>query len=137
MNRREFLQAAALLAAGSRLRAAAPPGKAPFRILYSNDATNVLSCTSPWHAKGTPFRPEMLEASIDEVAGTGVDAHFLQPGLGWVPLWPSKVYPVEEHYVWMKKTYGLGPDSLGRFVLGGGDVVKVFVDRCRARGQAP
>lgn len=138
MNRRQFLHSAALLAAAGHLRAAeAPRRKAPFRILYSNDATNVLSCTSPWHAKGAPFRPALLEAAVDEVAGTGVDAHFLQPGLGWVPLWPSKTYSVEEHYRWLKDTYGLGPDSLGRFALGGGDLVKVFVDRCRARGQAP
>jgi hypothetical protein len=137
MNRRQFLKATALLAGCSRLHAAESRSKALYRILYSNDATNVLSCTSPWHAKGAPFRPSMLEASIDEVAGTGVDAHFLQPGLGWVPLWPSKVYPVEEHYRWLKETYGLGPDSLGRFVLNGGDLVKIFVDRCRLRGQAP
>lgn len=137
MNRRQFLHSAALLA-GSRLLAAdASRSKAPFRVIYSNDTTNILSCTSPWHAKGAPFRPAMIEATVDEVAGTGVDAHFLQPGLGWVPLWPSKVYPVDEHYRWLKDTYGLGPDSYGRFALGGGDLVKIFIDRCRARGQAP
>jgi hypothetical protein len=77
----------------------------------------------------------MLEASVDEVAGL-VDAHFLQPGLGEVPMWPSKVEPVDEHYRWIKETYGQDPDGFGRFVLGGGDVVKVFIDRCRMRGQA-
>jgi hypothetical protein len=138
MNRRQFLQSAALLAGGSRLLAdEAAPRKAPFRTLYSNDLTNILSCTSPWHAKGAPFRPAMVGATVDEVAGTGVDAHLLQPGLGWTPLWPSKVMPLDEHYRWLKKTYGVEPDSFGRFALGGGDVVQLFIDRCHARGQAP
>jgi len=141
INRREFFGAAAgsvLLAGLPQLHAAeAARGKAPFRVLYSNDTTNIMSCVSPWHKKGEPFRTEMLEATVDEVAGTGVDAHLLQPGVGWVAWWPSKVYPAEEHYRWLKQTYGLDPDSFGRYVLAGGDIVKVFVDRCRQRGQAP
>lgn len=139
MNRRRFLQSiggGALLVAGRQVRAAETPRpKAPFRVLYSNDTTNTSGCTSPWHKKGEPFRPQMLEASVDEVTGL-VDAHFLQPGLGEVPMWPSKVQPVAEHYRWIKETYGQGPDSFGRFVIDGGDVVKVFINRCRLRGQA-
>lgn len=113
-----------------------PLKKAPFRLLYSNDTTNITSCVSPFRKKGEAFRPEMLEASVDEVAGL-VDAHLLQPGLGMVPMWPSKVLPLEEHYAWIKQRYEQGPDSFGRYVLGGGDVVKVFIERCRLRGQAP
>jgi hypothetical protein len=139
MHRRRFLQAtagAALLGGRSDLLStAAPARRAPFRVIYSNDTTNTSGCTSPWHAKGEPFRAKLLEASVDEVAGR-VDAHFLQPGLGEVPMWPSKVEPLEEHYRWIKETYGQEPDSYGRYVLGGGDVVKVFLDRCRLRGQA-
>lgn len=139
MNRRTFLQttAGALLVGRcpELFSAEAPPRKAPFRVLYSNDTTNVTGCTSPWHPKGEPFRAKYLEASVDEVAGL-VDAHFLQPGLGEVPMWPSKVLPLEEHYRWVKDTYGIGPDTFGKFVLGGGDVVKVFLDRCRAQKQA-
>jgi hypothetical protein len=134
--RRQFLQllgSGALLASHSR--AAEEPARASFRVLYSNDTTNVTSCVSPWHAKGEPFRPAMIEATVDEVSGL-VDAHFLQPGLGEVPMWPSKVEPVEEHYRWVQDTYGIGPDSFGKYVLAGGDVVKVFLDRCRLRGQA-
>ena len=86
MNRRQFLHttAGAALVGGwpGMLSAEAPGRKAPFRVLYSNDTTNILSCTSPWHKKGEAFRPEMLEATVDEVAGTGVDAHLLQPGVG-------------------------------------------------------
>ena len=111
--------------------------KPPFRVLYSNDLTNLTSCVSPFHKKGEPFREEMLTASIDEVAGHGVDVHLLQPGLGWAPWWPSKVYPAAEHYRWLKQTYGLAPDAFGRYVLAGGDLVQVFIDGCRRTGQTP
>ncbi len=140
MNRRQFIGTSAgfTLVAANGLRAAAPPrGKPPFRLIYSNDTTNITSCTSPFHRKGEPFRREMLEATVDEVAGTGVDAHFLQPGLGMVPMWPSKVLPLAEHYAWIQERYGQAPDSFGKFVLSGGDVVQVFIDRCRQRRQAP
>lgn len=133
MNRRHFIAATAG-AITTTLRADSPP-KAPFRVLYSNDTTNITSCISPWRKAGEPFRAKMLEASVDEVAGL-VDAHFLQPGLGMVPMWPSKVIPLDEHYAWIKQRYGVGPDSFGKFVLGGGDVVKVFIDRCRQTKQA-
>jgi hypothetical protein len=140
MNRRHFIETttgAALLAASPRgFASELTRSKAPFRLLFSNDTTNITGCTSPFHKKGEAFRPEMLEASVDEVACL-VDAHLLQPGLGMVPMWPSKVLPLEEHYAWIQKRYGHGPDSFGRYVLGGGDVVKVFIKRCRARGQAP
>ncbi|RBP44496.1 hypothetical protein DES53_104317 [Roseimicrobium gellanilyticum] len=116
--------------------ASGPGRKAPFKVLYSNDATNITSCIAPWRTKGAPLRKEMIEATVDEVAGTGVDAHFLQPGLGMVPMWPSKVIPLKEHYEWIQQRYGTGPDSFGNFVLRGGDVVQVFLDRCKARGQA-
>ncbi len=138
-GRREFLRTAAGLtfATASGLRAAeSPRGKAPFRLLYSNDTTNITSCTSPWRKKGEAFRKEMIEATVDEVSGAGVDAHLLQPGLGMAPMWPSKVLPLAEHYAWIQERYKQGPDSFGKFVLGGGDVVKVFIERCRQRGQA-
>ncbi len=141
MTRRQFLGGAAgsvLLADASRgFGAEAGRVKAPFRLLYSNDLTNILSCVSPFHRAREPFRKEMLEATVDEVAGTGVDAHLLQPGLCTVPLWPSKVYPLDEHAAWLKETFGLKLDPYTQFVLGGGDLVQTFIDRCRLRGQAP
>ena len=136
-NRRDFLKAttAALLAAPRSSRGGAARAKAPFRVIYSNDTTNITSCTSPYHKKSEPFRAKMLEASVDEVAGL-VDAHFLQPGLGMVPMWPSQVIPLAEHYAWIRQRYGTTPDSFGNFVLHGGDIVKLFIDRCRATKQA-
>ena len=107
----------------------------PFKVLFSNDTTNICSCVSPYHKKRDPFRPEMLQATVDEA--TGVDVHMLQPGLGWIPWWKSREYPADEHCRrWMERT-GLKPDSFHQYMLGGGDLVKVFVQRCRAKGVAP
>ena len=135
MNRRTLLKSAAALALAPQAVPAAVRSVAPFRVLYSNDTTNITSCISPWHKAGEPFRATMIEASVDEVAGK-VDAHFLQPGLGMVPMWPSKVLPLDEHYAWIKERYHQPPDVFGKFVLGGGDVVKIFIDRCRQTSQA-
>ena len=137
MKRRTFLQSSSVIAAwASPMLASTARPKAPFRVVYSNDTTNILSCVSPFHKKGEPFRAGMLEATVDEVTGL-VDAHFLQPGLGMVPMWPSRVVPLKEHYAWIRERYGQKPDSYGQFVLNGGDVVKIFVDRCRKKGQVP
>ena len=131
MNRRQFIHTLA----ATPLLAVDAPRKAPFRVIYSNDLTNITSCVSPFHAAREPFRPEMLDATVDEVAGM-VDAHFLQPGLGVVPMWPSKVIDLKEHFAWIKQRYGQKPDSFSQFVLNGGDIVQRFIDYCRAKGQA-
>ncbi len=140
LTRRKFINTAAsgavfLAGCNSLLNSGRAGHGPPFHVLYSNDTTNITSCVSPWHKKGEPFRPKMLEATVDEAAGT--DVHLLQPGLCWVPWWKSAVYPAEEHYCWIKERYGLEPDSFGRYLLEGGDIVKVFIDRCRLRGQTP
>ena len=109
--------------------------RAPFHILYSNDSTNIESCVSPFHKKGEAFRPEMLEASVDEAAGAAVQ--MLQPGTGWVPWWKSKQYPADEHYRWFMEKTGLPIDSIGAYMMNGGDLVALFVKRCRQRGIAP
>jgi hypothetical protein len=134
MHRRHFLQAAAAFAPAASLAATRRP-KAPYKVLFSNDTTNILSCVSPYHAKGQPITSAMVEATVDEVSG--VDVHMLQPGVCWIPWWKSRQYPVEEHYRWLKQKTGLGPDVFGKYLLAGNDLVQVFVDRCRARRQAP
>lgn len=128
--------------------------KAPFRVLYSNDTTHILTCRSPynsyrnwqqdpqtreWFYDERDFTPEKLEASVDETAGTGVDVHMLQPGVGWVPWWQSKVYPFAEHVRFMKERTGMAPAANGyaAYMAAGGDMVQVFVDRCRQRGLTP
>ncbi|MFC1451968.1 hypothetical protein ACFLSJ_01330 [Verrucomicrobiota bacterium] len=110
--------------------------KAPFRLLFNNDTTNTAGVVSPWHKAGEPFREDMLVASIEEVAGCGVDAYLLSPGMGWVPWWQSRVEP--DFFEWWRKRTGL--DVLGqyeRYVVEGGDMVKVLVDACRRHGMAP
>lgn len=144
ISRRQFLGAAAaaggLTVTGGCMTTGttkcAAGRKAPFRLLFNNDCTNITSCVSPYHKKGEPFRPEMLEATVDEAVG--VDAHLLMPGAGWVPWWPSKVLPIEKQHQWFRDTYGIEPaNSVHDYLLEGGDLVKVFVERCRLRGQAP
>lgn len=111
--------------------------KAPFRTLYSNDTTNLASCASPFNKGRAPFRPEMLEAAVDETADAGIDVHLLQPGFTWVPWWQSRAEPPAEHYRWWLETYGGELDGVGQFLIDGGDLVEVFVSRCRERGIAP
>ena len=118
--------------------------KSPYRVLYSNDATNITTCVSPYHRKGERWRPEMLEATVDEVAGTAVDVHLIQLAHGQVPWYPSKLYPLEEHHAWWKERFGVDPEndafgvgSVHRFILDGGDPLQIFIDRCRAKHQAP
>ncbi len=112
--------------------------KAPFHVLFSNDTTNTLTCVSPYHKKGEPFREKTLRATVDETAGIGIEVHMLQPAHGWVPWWQSKVYSVEEHDRWWREHYGVAPDmSVHNYLLKGGDVLGVFVKRCRERGLSP
>ena len=113
--------------------------KAPFKVLFNNDTSNIISCVSPHHAKDAPFRPETLEASVDETAKAGVDAHLLSPGVGWVPCWQSKVYPWDAHVRFIRERFGRDPseNSLVQYLANGGDILDDFVAYCRQRGVAP
>jgi hypothetical protein len=142
-TRRRFLGCAAAGAAGvglSGCRTAGAPGgarrgKAPFRVLYGNDTTNLTSCVSPYHAKGEPFTEDRLRASVDEARAA--DAHLLQPGLGWIPWWKSDIVPAAEHYRWLEREHRVKPDSFGEYMLAGGDLVAAFTEHCRRVGVAP
>jgi hypothetical protein len=110
--------------------------KAPFRVLYSNDTTNILSCVSPYHPKrGGPLTTPMIQATVDEAAGA--DVHMIQPGLCWIPWWKGRRHTAAEHYRWFTETSGQPPDEFGRYILSGNDMVQVFIDRCRLRRQTP
>ena len=109
--------------------------KAPYRLLFNNDTTNILTCISPWHEEGEDFREEMLVASIEELANTGVDAYMLSPGLGWIPWWQSRVIP--EHFKWWRQMTGLEPQRYEKYVYEGGDMVQVLIDTCRRLNMAP
>jgi len=124
---------APLPALAARVATRMKRAKPPFRVLFSNDTTNILTCVSPYHKKGEPFTAERLRATADEVAGA--DVHMLQPGLGWIPWWKSTEYPADDHARWWMEWTGLEPDSFNQFMLDGGDMVQVFVDRCRRKRQ--
>ncbi|MEM1444370.1 MAG: hypothetical protein AAGF67_18640, partial [Verrucomicrobiota bacterium] len=85
MKRRRFLQlgaSSAALSMGPELTQA-QSDPSPIRTIYSNDTTNLFSCLRPEQRAKTEMTDELLAASIREARE--VDAHFLQPGLGWVP----------------------------------------------------
>ena len=113
--------------------------KAPYKLLYNNDTTNVLSCNSPFHKKGESFTEAKLVASIEETAGKGVDCHLLSPGMGWVPWWQSKVEP--GYIEWWEKRTGLNVENEGsgymKYIHNGGDMVQVLIDTCRKHDMAP
>lgn len=113
--------------------------KAPYKVLFSNDTTNIECCVSPYHRKGERFRSEMLEASVAETAGKGVDVHMLQPGLCNAPWWQSKINPPKEHYAWAKSVYGgqMAENGYMDYLLAGGDLVADFTVACRKHGMAP
>ncbi|WP_146512229.1 alpha-amylase family protein [Thalassoglobus neptunius] len=78
----------------------------------------------------------MLRKSI--VEASGADAHFLQPGLGWIPWWSSNIYSIEDHHRWLRDTFKVkGVRKVGRFLLEGGDLLATLVDACRQMNQAP
>ena len=112
--------------------------KPPYKVLYSNDTTNILTAESPFHKEGQPINMGMLDAVVDETAGTGIDVHMLQPGFTWVPFWQSKVLPVEEHVKWWNETYpGRGVSGYLQMVLDGHDFIRDFVKRCNEKGLTP
>ena len=113
-----------------------PPAPFPYRILYNNDMTNTVTLTSPFHSMGAPFTTDVLHGTVDEVAGL-TDVHLLSPGLGWIPVWDSQIYPAAEHYQRWEQTTGLQADTYGQFLMAGGDILQEFIDRCRETGQVP
>ena len=139
MKRRPFLQLLPAAGAGAAFARNDAPAQEtpPFRTIYSNDTTNILSCRIPWRKGKSDFTDEDLAHSIREAKGA--DAHFLQPGLGWIPWWQSQIYSPREHFIeFLEKEHGrksLRP--VDRYLLGGGDMLEVLVKTCAEIGVAP
>lgn len=108
----------------------------PYRVLFSNDTTNITNCPSPFNPGVGPFQEQYLREEVIEAAKGGADAQLLQPGLGWVPWWQSKVLPMTEHASWWTAR-GKYLNSFEKYVLDGGDLIRVFVDECHNQGVAP
>lgn len=133
------MRVAHLLLTGAMLCCSAPlagAAEAPFRVLFSNDTTNICSNVSPFHQRGEPFTEDKLRASIDETVGK-VDVHMLQPGGGRAAWWKSQVAPADEYYAWLRDEARVELDSMGEYMVSGGDMVRVFVEHCRLRGVTP
>ncbi len=109
----------------------------PWKMIYSNDTTNILNCTSPFNQRGDRvFTEEKIRGSVREAAVPGMGAQLLQPGTAWVPWWRSKLVPLEEHEQWFREHFGVEPNSPEhRYLLGGGDMVEVFTDECQKNGN--
>lgn len=106
------------------------PAKAAFRVLHSNDVTNL----SRFMGKG-PLEDDHIRASVDEITGDDIDVHMIEVW-GWVPWWQSDVLPIAEHAAW-KNSKNIKPDPRETYTLNGGDLVRVFVEQCRKAGQHP
>jgi hypothetical protein len=91
----------------------------------------------PWRERKDPLTDEHIAMSIREA--DGVDAHFLQPGLGWIPWWKSEIYSPQEHYdEFLQKEHGhQSIHKIGRYLLEGGDMLQTLVTTCRETGVAP
>lgn len=135
MNRRQFVRRSVGAASLAAIPTLANYVHSAIRTIYSNDTTHILSCQRP-EARRAGFTDELLAASITEAAG--VDAHFLQPGLGWMPWWKSKIYPAADHYAWLRDKHGIKTvQTVGRYLMDGGDMLTTLVDTCQRIDVAP
>lgn len=132
-SRRTFLKSASLAPlAFADPRAGAEDRPVP-RVLYSNDTTHITSCESPWRNPKDGFTDEHLRSSIREAAG--VDAHLLQPGLGWIPWWHSDLYSPRAHYEEFLGSFGIKKLPVyARYLLAAGDLVRTHLEECRNLG---
>ena len=114
-------------------------GKAPFRMIYSNDTTNLFTCPSPYRPVSDDyFGDHLIEASVREAAVGGMDAQMIQPGTGWVVWWQSKKFPFDKQLEWFEGYYGKRVPGGGflDYQRNGGDVVRAFINACRMYNQA-
>ena len=134
INSIKFLIITIAACAGSYGIAATPP----YKGIYSNDTTNLLTCVSPYHPDGDKVVTDaMIRASVAEAAVPGIEAQILQPGMGSVPWWPSKVAPLDEQEAWFREHFGVEPENeYHDYLRQGGDLVGTFLDECKKQGVA-
>ena len=110
--------------------------KPPFRIIYNNDTTNILSSVSAFNKDGKGFTTEKIIASVNETADCGgVDVLMMASGMGWDPWWQSKALPMKAHTDWQLKRKGQNPNAYQKYILDGNDLVDTFAAQAHKRGQ--
>ncbi|WP_334319444.1 IPT/TIG domain-containing protein, partial [Termitidicoccus mucosus] len=128
---------AAVLVAACIVSIEAAPRSGPgWRMIFNNDATNILNCVSSYNPNGDRntdgLTDAKIRASVAEAAVAGVDAQLIQPGMGWVPWWKSEIAPLEAQEAWFREHYGLEPaNAYHKYLLAGGDMIGVFIDECK------
>ncbi len=104
-----------------------------WRMIYSNDTTNVLNCASAYNDLKQPreMTERKIRESVREAVVEGMDAQLIQPAHSWVPWWNSKLVPLAEHEQWFREHYGVEPNlAEHRYLLAGGDIIGPFIDEC-------
>ena len=110
--------------------------KPPFKIIFNNDTTNILSSPSPFNQDGRIFNTEKINASVDETADCGgVDVLMMASGMGWDPWWKSTALPMKKHVAWQRQRKGAKPSPYQQYILDGNDLVDTFVARAHQKGQ--
>lgn len=116
-----------------------PEGKAPFRMIYSNDTTHIFTSPSPYRPDTEiPFSAELIEGSVKEAAVPGMGAQMIQPGTGWVVWWKSQKFPFARQLAWFSRHYNKNVPEFDfiAYMNNGGDVVVDFLAACRKHNQA-
>ncbi len=103
------------------------------KLYYYHDTTS-LFMPSPANPKGeSVITEDMLKGAVDEAVDSGADV-FISEFYGMVPLYPSEVYPMEEHMAWFEETFGkTGASAYSIFQKKGGDYVRSLCAETHAK----
>ena len=123
---------ASLLSAASML-----PGG--IQLMYNNDGENLMTVTSPYHARGAPIDASTIIGTVEDTRGN-MDANMICPFHN-VPWWASKLEPPEAHRDWYDETFNFSYNTSGGsqldFVLRGGDFIGTFTKATLNASQTP
>lgn len=118
-----------------------PPFPSELRLLYDNDPTLTTSPTYPGVLTGGGMG-EQIRHTVAQTAlvngERGSHGQILTPSFTWVPWWPSRFYPVDQHLEWFHGLFGddLLPERLTEYAANGGDLIADFLAACETYDQA-
>mgnify|MGYP006292461963 CR=1 FL=1 len=111
-----------------------PAPTTPCRIIVSCDNANLTRTEEK--RERIPLTDEIITASIDRSIAGGCDLFMLET-VTYVPCWKSSIYPIEEHVAWFRKNFNGRINNYAKYMLEGGDMIKVMTGHCRSKGIAP